>query len=608
MARLPEDWIDEVIARNDIIEVISEYVALKPQGKEYFGLCPFHNEKTPSFSVSPSKQLYHCFGCGEGGGLISFIMEIEHLEYIEAIKFLAERVGIPLPDEIDTEAYIRNKNYKEQLYEINRECALYYHKMLMSPEGKEALLYLKNRGFDLSTIKSFGLGYAPDSFDKQLTYLKSKGYTEKQLIDLGIVVNNTNKNRIYDRFRNRVMFPIIHPRGMVLGFGGRVMDPNSNPKYLNSVDSPVFNKSSILFGLNMVGRLHSLDHLIIVEGYMDVIALHRFGFKNAVASLGTSLTSDQAKLLSRYSPRVYIAFDGDSAGQAATLRGLDMLYSAGCQVRVIKFPKGMDPDETLNKYGPEYFNKLIDRSMSLIDYKLDRLQTQYDLNIPEDKVNFTTEAAGILAKVENIIERDLYIQRLEELTGVKARTISDQMAKIEATEAESSVKRNIDGNNRHTRLRKKSKLLLPGYIQAERHLIRLMAQSNNNAEKIFEKLNGKTFSDQFHQKILQVIKGLVERNAHISYSQVLSYIEDPEEAKKLVDIFSQEMEYDNIDSFISDCIDQVVIYQNNKKRDEIYKEIADIEQGVGSPDKYRMLLKELEELNKQTSKHRQERR
>jgi DNA primase len=581
---------------------------LKHSGRNYFGLCPFHIEKTPSFSVSPEKQLYHCFGCGEGGGVVSFVMKLERLEFLDAIKLLAERAGMPLPDAPAASQRGQDAELRQQLYEMNRECARYYYNMLFSPQGRDALNYLKERGLDLSTIKSFGLGYAPDLWDGALELLRGKGFNEKQMLKAGIIVESKDKGKVFDRFRNRIMFPIIHPRGMVLGFGGRIMD-DSQPKYLNSPESPVFDKSSILFGLNLAARLRPLQYIILVEGYMDVIAMHQYGFGQAVASLGTSLTQGQAKLIRRYAQEIYIAYDGDNAGQAATIRGLDILHDAGCKVRVIQLANGKDPDDILKKYGPEYFRKMMDQSQSLIDYKLDRLKEQYDISTQEGRISFGTEAAELLARVDNLIERDTHIQKLETLIGIKPSVIYEQIRKIQGNTADGGVKRNINGNNRYTRRYGAAKVLLPSHIKAERHLINLMVQSQTNAIRITEGLENESFEDPFHQEVLDIVREMLKDNREINSAQLLKNISDAENTRKLVDIFNHEMEYDNIDTFISDCLDQVKRYRLIKQREEIQNEISGMERnGISDPGRYKILLQQLEDLNRKASLDRPERR
>ena len=609
MPWFPDEWIDEVVSRNDIVDVISEYVILKPSGRGYFGLCPFHSEKTASFHVSPERQIYHCFGCGEGGNVISFVMGMEHVEFVEAMERLAERAGVPLPNDTDTKDYQKEREERQQLYEINRECARYYRSKLFEEEGKEALAYLNSRGLDMRTIKSFGLGYAPDRWECAREYLKSRGYEEKQLLEVGITVENKEKGRIYDRFRNRAMFPIINQRGLVLGFGGRVLD-GSLPKYLNSSDSPTFSKSRNLFGLNLAGKARPLKFLIIVEGYMDVITLHQFGFPQAVASLGTSLTEEQARLMRRYIPEVYIAYDGDAAGQKATLRALDILRDAGCRARVMQFPDGLDPDEVLKKYGPEYFRKLMDNSQSAVNYKLGRLREKYDPETTEGKVDFATAAAGVLAELDNPIERDTHVRELESRLGISSRAIYDQINRAQAVAGKQNRRqRNSVGNNRNTIKKKQPKILKSRYSKAEDHLIQLMAQGEVMARKVLDGLGNITLQDPLHQRVVAIVRDLLEKGRDISEAQILSRITDREDVKKLVDIFRQEMEYDNLDTMLSDWLGQIARNTLNKRRQELQNETSTLErEGIPDMEKYRLLLQELQQLNHRLSTDKLERR
>ena len=609
MMWFPEDWIDEVVSRNDIVDVVSEYVVLKPSGRGYFGLCPFHNEKTASFHVSPERQFYHCFGCGEGGNVVSFIMSMERMEFVEAMKHLAERVGVPLPQTSDQVRHRQELDEKQQIFEINRECARFFHQVLMAPEGKEALNYLNSRGLDIRIIRSFGLGFAPNKWDGARSYLKDLGYTDQQLLDAGIVIENTEKGNIYDRFRNRIMFPIMNTRGMVLGFGGRVID-DSMPKYLNSSDSPTFNKSFNLFGLNLAAKVRPLEFLILVEGYMDVIALHQYGFPQAVATLGTSLTPGQAKLMRRFASEVYIAYDGDEAGQKATMRALDILNEAGCRARVIRFPENLDPDDILKQYGPEYLKKLLDKSLSLLDYKLSKLREKYDLNSTEGKVGFATDAAQVLAEVENPIERDACIRELESLLGIRSRAIYDQIAKVQASvRLRKKPQRNRTGNYRYTKNKVQPVVLKPGYLKAEAHLVNLMVQEKTIAKKILNGLADLTLQDPLHQRVVEIVKGLLDRKGEVSEALVLSYLEDKDDVTKLVDIFHRELEYDNIDTFLEDCLNQVSMGILEQQRQEIQNAINTMDQeGISDPDRYKSLLKEIQQLNHRLSTYKSERR
>lgn len=603
---LPEDWIEEVRSRNDIVDVISEYLPLKPSGRGYFGLCPFHNEKTASFHVNPELQIYKCFGCGEGGNVFSFIRSIERIDFVEAVKLLAERVGMPLPNTVDEDKFIKSKNLRDKLYDLNREAARYFHEMLFSEEGAHALDYLYSRGLSLQTIRSFGLGYAPEGWENTKKHLMDKGFDEQILKEAGIVVEN--KGRSYDRFRNRIIFPIIHPRGMVVGFGGRVLD-DSLPKYLNSSDSPVFNKSQTLFGLNLVNKQRPLDSVIIVEGYMDVITMHQFGFKNVAASLGTSLTQEQGKLLRRCAGDVYIAYDGDTAGQKAALRGLDILQDAGCKVKVLCFPKEMDPDQILHKYGPEYLRKIINEALPLVDYKLSQLEKQFDLDTQEGKVAYATAAAQILIKVDNLLERDAHIQRLENVTGFKSRLFYHEIERLEGKQTPKGVNRNRFGNNRNTSGVRINHLLLPGHIKAERYLINLMVQNIENAKAIMAGMGDHTFEEDASREVLQIVSRLIQNGKEINPAQILNYIEDQDKVQHLVEIFEMEIAYDNIDKLIADCLDEIIRNNLERQRQELKLKISQMDQNSSiDPDQYRLLLKKLETLNRKVRMGRHERR
>lgn len=595
---LPEEFIEEVRVANEITEVISEYLPLRPKGKSFFGLCPFHNEKTPSFSVDPTKQIYHCFGCGEGGNVFTFIMALEKLDFVDSVKFLADRKGISLPSSSkrarDEEAVKR----RELLYSINREAAIFYHNRLISHEGRQALEYLYSRGVDQKTIVAFGLGYAPDSWDATINHLLEKGFNIQDLVEVGLAV--TKNQRTYDRFRNRLMFPIIDHRDRVSGFGGRVMD-DSVPKYLNSSEGPTFNKSSILFGLNLARKQRPIDSLIVVEGYMDVITLFQHGFQNAVASLGTALTADHAKLMRRYTPEIYIAYDGDTAGQQATARGLDILKDAGCKVKVVRFPKGMDPDDILRKQGVEYFNKLIQNASSLTDFKLDMLKYQYDMDNQEDRVEYATKAANILLEVENPLERDVYIQKLNTTTGFKTELLYRLIEQLDKRKEKPSLKRNRIGNNRHTTNIGKARQRVSARIRAERDLIRLMVESGEMATKIIDQLGDFEFEDNAHGKVVDIIRDLMSKDIEPNAGQILNYIEDDQERGKIIEIFSLEMEYDNVDRYILDCIEELHRSQLEKRSKYLKEQISklDLEGNFGSVE-YMKLVEELSAINRRT--------
>ena len=407
----PPSFIDEVVARNPIEDVVGQYVNLKRSGANLFGLCPFHGEKTPSFSVAPDKGIYYCFGCHKGGGVINFQMEIEGLSYGDAVRALAKRAGMEVPE--DPQFQSRYKQ-QERLWALSKEAARYFHSKLYAPEGAEGLSYAQKRGMPRSTLTKFGIGFAPNGWNGLVDAMKAKGYTDQELKDAGLV--SEKNGRIYDRFRNRLMFPIIDVRGNVIGFGGRVMD-DSTPKYLNSPETIIFNKRKNLFALNLAKK-SKLGYLILVEGYMDAVALHQYGFDCAVASLGTSLTQEHAVLLSRYTEQVVLIYDGDEAGQNATRRAIPMLEAAGIQVKVLRMHDAKDPDEYLKKYGADKFKVLLEEASNRVEYQLGAIARKYHLNDDEERIQFLREAADLVASLPSPVQREVYGGRAAETAKV----------------------------------------------------------------------------------------------------------------------------------------------------------------------------------------------
>lgn len=425
MVRYSEELIDEIKNSNDIVDVISQYVILKRSGRNFFGLCPFHKEKSPSFSVSPDKQIFHCFGCGAGGNVIHFVSKIENADFKEAISILANRAGIELPT---LNNYEDNKTamLKTKVYEINQIAAEFYHHNLYKPTSKTAQEYIKKRKLDNKTLKSFLIGYS-GNYDELYKILKQKGYKEEEILASSLV-NKTDDGKYIDRFRKRVMFPIQDIRNKVIAFGGRVLD-DSKPKYINSPENIVYSKGRHLFGLN-VAKKSDLKNIIIVEGYMDAISLYQRGITNVVASLGTALTEAQGRLLRRYSERVTIGYDSDGAGQAATLRGLEILQNIGCDVRILQISGAKDPDEYVIKYGPERFLKCVEQAISLVEFKVKMLKQNLNLENINDKIKFLNEVAKILANVTNSIERELYIEKIAAEYKVSKESIYGEVNKL----------------------------------------------------------------------------------------------------------------------------------------------------------------------------------
>lgn len=438
---IPEDIINEIKYRNDIETVMAPYINLKRRGKNLVGLCPFHNEKTPSFTVYPENGSFYCFGCGVGGDVFSFVRQIENLDYIDAVKLLAERSGVTLPQDGYDDSMQKLKN---TIFEINREAARFYHTYLMSPNGKWALDYLTGRGLSLSTIKHFGLGAAPDGWDELIKHLKALGYSIPDMLQANVIAKS-QRGSYYDRFRKRVMFPIINIRGKVIGFSGRAMpgEDKAGGKYVNTSDTPVYKKSENLFGMNFA-KNHCDNRVILVEGNMDVISLHQAGFENTVAALGTSFTEEQARLLSRYTKEIVLIMDSDAAGQKAVRRAGEILNNIGIDTRVVVLPDGKDPDEYIKKNGSARFKALLEGAVSEIEYKLLTAVDGIDVNTDDGKLQYLVRAAEIVAAANDVMTRDLYIGRLSDKYGVSRTALQDKVNQLRKRNYKQREKRELD--------------------------------------------------------------------------------------------------------------------------------------------------------------------
>lgn len=437
----PESFLQELKARNDITEIVSSYVSLKRRGRNMVGLCPFHSEKTPSFNIYTENGSFYCFGCGVGGDVISFIMKIENLDYVEAVKFLAQRAGMELPDSGYDDSMSK---LRRRVFEANREAARFYYATLISPKGAKGLEYFRGRCLSDKTIRRFGLGFADDDWSSLCNHLKQKGFSENEIVAANLGVKRRNGNGIYDRFTNRVMFPIIDVRGNVIAFGGRIMT-DEKPKYLNTSDTLVFKKSANLFSLNNAKSSGSRT-LILCEGYMDVIAVNQAGFQNAVATLGTALTVEQALLMKRYADEVIICYDADEAGQKATARAIPILRNAGLDIRVLTVPNGKDPDEFIRSHGADgatAFKLLIDKSGNDIEYRLNKLKSKYNVELTDGKVSFLKDASKVIATISSPIERDVYISKLSSELSVDKNAIVKQVNSIARRNGKEEYKKEI---------------------------------------------------------------------------------------------------------------------------------------------------------------------
>lgn len=433
--RYPPQWLDELRARADIVKVIGSYVTLKKNGHRYVGLCPFHNETAPSFSVDEQKQVYYCFGCKAGGSVIQFVMDIERLSFSEAVAFLADQLHMPLPEMQNDPAYEKRRTLKERIYLANRTAARMYHQLLWQPESSAILHYLQQRGLSDAVIRRFGIGAAPPS--AQVGHqLMEEGFTEEELVQAGLMLRR--EGRTFDMFRNRAMFPIIDTYGNVLGFGGRAMG-DAMPKYLNTSDTPAFNKRYTVFAANLLRKARGLTRVILVEGYMDVVALSQFGVEGVAATLGTALTPEQARLLHRFAPEVHIAYDGDRAGQKAILRGLEVLEGENVPVRVLDFPGGLDPDEFIRQEGLEAFQAL--KPISAVTYRMRREKERHDVSTEEGRIEYAKACAAILRGVKEPVELENHLRHLSVETGFSKEVLMQQIGAAPPPKVVTAAKR-----------------------------------------------------------------------------------------------------------------------------------------------------------------------
>lgn len=564
MVRYSEELIDEIRSSNDIVDTISQYVTLKRSGRNFFGLCPFHKEKSPSFSVSPDKQIFHCFGCGAGGNVIHFISKIENADFKEAIGILANRAGIELPT---LNNYEDNKTalLKSKVYEINQIAAEFYHQNLYKPTSKIGQEYIKKRKLDNRTLKSFLIGYS-GNFDELYRILKQKGFTEEEILASSLV-NKTDDGKYIDRFRKRVMFPIQDTRNKVIAFGGRVTD-DSKPKYINSPENIVYSKGRHLFGLNVAKR-GELKNIIIVEGYMDAISLYQRGITNVVASLGTALTEAQGRLLRRYSERVTIGYDSDGAGQAATLRGLEILQNIGCDVRILQISGAKDPDEYVIKYGPERFLKCVEQAISLVEFKVKMLKQSLNLDNINDKIKFLNQVAKILSNVTNSIERELYVEKIANEYNVSKEAIYGEVNKL--IYAKNTGEKTLEKPIVKKEIKKEKQEIDSSTTKRENLIIYLLINyPQESYKKIKSVISENDMKLEENQKILKKMYEEIEKgNINID---ILNYFEE----QNIIDHISGIMSYDFEISDLNKCIEDVVNTYEKDKLINRRQEILDI--------------------------------
>ena len=563
MARFSDEFLSELRLRCDIEQIISSYVPLRRRGKNLVGLCPFHNEKTPSFTVYPETESFYCFGCGAGGEVISFIRRIENLDYVEAVRFLCERAGMNMPEDgHDTSLAQKRK----RMYEINREAARFFHETLFSPEGKAGLDYYKSRGYSKKTLVRFGMGYALDDWRKLLTHMKEKGYSYEELYDANLANRSEKNGKIsyYDNFRNRVIVPIIDPRGNVVAFGGRVLD-DSKPKYVNTSDTLVYKKSLGVFGLNFAKNSKEKS-LILVEGYMDAISLHQAGFDNAIACLGTALTSEMAHLLSRYTDQIILSYDADEAGQKATQRAIGIFSSIGMKLKVLQLSGGKDPDEILKKYGPERFRSLIDGASNDIEFALVKAKKDFDLDTADGKMKYLTKACEILADTGDSIAQDVYASKIAGELDVEKQTVTVRIGQLRRRKMNTRQKQKFTAIAQKTISETNREVLKSGQtireIKAQKRILSSLYQNPDFISMLDGKIDENDFPDGTVRKLFTVLTDKIKNGESLELNCFAETLSDSE-MSEFVGIVRSADGLNSSKKEFSDCIN-VICTEKNK--------------------------------------------
>ncbi len=577
MARFSDSWLSELYNKTDIVDVVSDYTALTEKGGNYWGLCPFHHEKTPSFSVNREKQLYYCFGCKQGGNAANFIMKTENLTFGESVELLARRCNLSMPQMIDDKQYREVKEKKKLIAEMHKTAARVYHDMLMSAEGAGALAYLKRRGIGEDVVKRFGLGYAPDKWDTITSLLTQSGYSSSIIGESGLITEKNGK--LFDTFRNRVMYPIINVFGEVIAFGGRVLD-DSTPKYLNTRDTVLFNKRRNLYGIDLLRRQKSIKSAVIVEGYMDVVSMFAGGVKSVVASLGTALTREQAVLLKRYTSDVFIAYDGDEAGEIATQKAMGILEAEGFSVRVIRFNDGMDPDDFIRKYGLNGFAKKVKAAPSALGYRLEMKKRDFLLDTEDGREGYAIEAAKIIAGIDSPIKRERYAEAVAEQTGYSAASILGQMHKRAASE-------NTNSNYRYNKTEKTADSPQSAFLACALAQVRYFAE-------VADEIGVDEFFHKSHKIIFSTLYDSVKRGIQPTYAEVLSQIDDEEDRNEAARLMGMNAAADDPVVYLRDCIVRIRILGLENKRGELMEALRS-----ASSDERRKLLAEIGEIDKE---------
>lgn len=574
-----EELIEEIRYRNDIVEVISEYVPLRRAGKNYLGLCPFHHERTPSFTVSPEKQMFYCFGCQAGGNLFTFLMKKDNMSFLDAVRTLAERAGVPLPQEEGSPEEAQRRKERELTLQVLALAAEFYHRVLLeSGKGEEARRYLKSRGLEDETVSRFHLGWAPAEWEALTSTLVRRGFSPDLLVRAGLASPREQGSGCYDRFRGRVMFPIRDRRGRVLGFGGRVLG-DGQPKYLNSPETRLFNKRSVLFGLDLAaGAIRSAGRAVVVEGYMDVITAHQHGITNTVASLGTALSREQAALVRQYAPLAILAYDSDTAGEKATLRGLDIFGDLGVEVRVATLPEGKDPDEFLRRQGSEAFRRVLDRAVPLFEFRFRLACRQHDTATVQGKVKVVAEVAQLLAAMDNAVERTAYIQRVARALGVAPDAVATEVQKLAGRRPgwARDTSRARDNTKSKSGVAKNPRQL-PAHVRAELDILRFALRDPAAAARVYQELGSDSFSLDVHRMIAGAIFEVMERGGAVDPGQIVSGLDDEGAIELVTRLALDNVIYFQPERTLADCITTVKEHRLKERIAALQEQIRDLE-------------------------------
>lgn len=536
----PDELIEEIRVNNDIVDIVSEYIQLKKKGNSHFGLCPFHNENTPSFSVSKEKQMYYCFGCGAGGNVYTFIMEIENYNFLEAVKFLADRVKITLPTPEVSEEVKSIMNYKKRLLEINRESAKYFFYQLYSNRGIKALQYLNDRKLNKNIMKKFGIGYSNVNRSDLFTYLKSRGYNSEEMEGVGVTASEKNGSGYHDVFWNRIIFPIFDVHNNIIGFGGRVLGEGM-PKYLNSKESTIYNKRKHLYGLNFA-RISKKNYMLVVEGYMDVISLHQEGFDNAIATLGTSFTTEQAMLLKRYTADIILCYDSDKAGVGAAVRAIPIFKRNGINVKVLQIPGYKDPDEYIKAKGKDAFEELIKNAQPHVMFEVDVLRKQFSLDKPDEKVKFVMRVASNLVNITNKVEREIYVKQIAEEVNISEKALTEEINKIIQNTGIVKEHRYVNPKNEQKNNMQEQDIV----VQAQKNLLAIVIGSENVFNIIKEYITPKEFVDPVFNKVANYIYEQYKNGKKVELANVINKFFEIEEQQKVSSILNVKCQFETL--------------------------------------------------------------